>query len=167
MEHIMNPLVGVIMGSISDFETMKNTIYVLEDFGIPYEKRVISAHRTPNLLFEYASIAEERGLEILICAAGGAAHLPGMTASKTNLPVLGVPICSTVFQGMDSFFSISQMPKGVPVGTLAIGSAGAYNAALLAIKMLANKYSNFKEKLNQLREQQIKEVENMNNQINT
>ena len=134
------PLVGIIMGSQSDWETMRHTAAQLEELGVPYEAQVISAHRTPDLLFEYASGAAGRGLEIIIAAAGGAAHLAGVTAAKTCLPVLGVPMESQSLHGMDSLLSIVQMPGGVPVGTLAIGKPGAINAALLAAAMLGNKY---------------------------
>jgi 5-(carboxyamino)imidazole ribonucleotide mutase len=130
------PLVGVIMGSRSDWDTLKATVEVLEALGVPYEVRVVSAHRTPELLFEYASTAERRGLQVIIAGAGGAAHLPGMTASRTVLPVLGVPVRSKALQGLDSLLSIVQMPGGVPVGTLAIGEAGAVNAAVLAAQIL-------------------------------
>lgn len=126
------PIVGVIMGSRSDWETMRNAVDTLESLGVPHEVRVVSAHRTPDLLFEYAGTAESRGLEVIIAGAGGAAHLPGMVASKTVLPVLGVPVQSRSLKGMDSLLSIVQMPAGVPVGTLAIGTSGAVNAALLA-----------------------------------
>ncbi len=131
------PLVGLIMGSRSDWETMCHASETLDELGIPHERRVVSAHRTPDLLFEYASTAEERGLRVLIAGAGGAAHLPGMTAAKTTLPVLGVPVESKALSGMDSLLSIAQMPAGIPVGTLAIGRAGAVNAALLAASILA------------------------------
>ena len=131
------PLVGLIMGSRSDWETMRHASEILDELGIPHERRVVSAHRTPDLLFEYASKAEERGLRVLIAGAGGAAHLPGMTAAKTTLPVLGVPVESKALSGMDSLLSIAQMPAGIPVGTLAIGRAGAVNAALLAASILA------------------------------
>ena len=131
------PLVGLIMGSRSDWETMRHASEILDELGIPHERRVVSAHRTPDLLFEYASTAEERGLRVLIAGAGGAAHLPGMTAAKTTLPVLGVPVESKALSGMDSLLSIAQMPAGIPVGTLAIGRAGAVNAALLAASILA------------------------------
>jgi 5-(carboxyamino)imidazole ribonucleotide mutase len=130
------PLVGVIMGSRSDWETMKEAVEVLEELGVAHEVRVVSAHRTPDLLYEYASTAEERGLQVIIAGAGGAAHLPGMTAAKTMLPVLGVPVRSRALKGLDSLLSIVQMPGGVPVGTLAIGSAGAVNAALLAAQIV-------------------------------
>ena len=134
------PLVGIIMGSQSDWETMQHAAKQLEDLNVPHEVQVISAHRTPDLLFEYASSAEARGLEIIIAAAGGAAHLAGVTAAKTPLPVLGVPIESKSLHGMDSLLSMVQMPGGIPVGTLAIGKPGAINAALLAVAILGNKY---------------------------
>ena len=133
----MQPLVGLIMGSRSDWETMGHAAQTLEALGVPYEARVVSAHRTPDLLFEYAATAEGRGLEVIIAGAGGAAHLPGMTSAKTLLPVLGVPVGSKALKGIDSLLSIVQMPAGVPVGTLAIGRAGAVNAALLAAAILA------------------------------
>src|SRR5918912_4166787 len=131
------PLVGVIMGSRSDWETMRHAAETLEALGVPHETRVVSAHRTPDLLFEYAASAEERGLEVIVAGAGGAAHLPGMAAAKTGLPVLGVPVESKALAGVDSLLSIVQMPAGIPVGTLAIGRAGAVNAALLAAAILA------------------------------
>jgi len=137
-------LVGIIMGSQSDWETMQHTATQLDQLGVPYEVQVISAHRTPDLLFEYASGAAARGLEVIIAAAGGAAHLAGVTAAKTVLPVLGVPIESKALHGMDSLLSMVQMPGGVPVGTLAIGKAGAVNAALLATTMLGIKYKQFR-----------------------
>lgn len=130
------PLVGVIMGSKSDWDTMKHACETLEALGVPFEKRVVSAHRTPDLLMDYASEAESRGIEVIIAGAGGAAHLPGMVASKTVLPVLGVPVKSRALNGLDSLLSIVQMPGGVPVGTLAIGNSGAKNAALLACSIL-------------------------------
>ncbi len=154
----MNALVGVIMGSRSDWETMKYAVETLKSLGVPYEVRVVSAHRTPDLLFEYASTAESRGLEVIIAGAGGAAHLPGMTASKTTIPVLGVPIESQALKGLDSLLSIVQMPGGVPVGTLAIGKAGAINAALLATAILANKYPQFRSALHAYRERQTQSV---------
>lgn len=136
----MTALVGIIMGSSSDWETMQGAADTLAKLGVAHEVRVVSAHRTPDLLFEYAASARGRGLEVIIAGAGGAAHLPGMTASKTPLPVLGVPVQSKMLSGIDSLLSIAQMPAGVPVGTLAIGPAGAVNAALLAASILANKY---------------------------
>src|SRR5688572_5897730 len=137
----MKPLVGVIMGSSSDWETMKGAAEILEKLAIAHEVRVISAHRTPDLLFEYASGAKARGLEVIIAGAGGAAHLPGMTASKTHLPVLGVPVPSKSLSGLDSLLSIVQMPAGIPVATFAIGPAGAVNAALAAAAILALRYA--------------------------
>jgi 5-(carboxyamino)imidazole ribonucleotide mutase len=151
-------LVGVIMGSKSDWETMQHSVDILKQFSIPHEVRVVSAHRTPDLLFDYAASAEERGLEVIIAGAGGAAHLPGMTAAKTSLPVLGVPVESKTLKGIDSLLSIVQMPAGIPVATLAIGRAGAVNAALLAASILANKYPEIKEALKQYREAQTKAV---------
>jgi 5-(carboxyamino)imidazole ribonucleotide mutase len=136
----MTALVGIIMGSSSDWETMQGAADTLAKLGVAHEVRVVSAHRTPDLLFEYAAAARGRGLEVIIAGAGGAAHLPGMAASKTPLPVLGVPVQSKMLSGVDSLLSIAQMPAGVPVGTLAIGPAGAVNAALLAASILANKY---------------------------
>jgi 5-(carboxyamino)imidazole ribonucleotide mutase len=132
-----NPVVGVIMGSRSDWETMRHTVETLQELDIAHETQVVSAHRTPDLLFEYAASAADRGLKVLIAGAGGAAHLPGMTASKTHLPVLGVPVETKTLKGMDSLLSIVQMPAGVPVGALAIGRAGAINAGLLAASILA------------------------------
>lgn len=141
------PLVGVIMGSTSDWETMSHAARTLESLHIPFERRVVSAHRTPDLLFEYASGAEARGLRVIIAGAGGAAHLPGMTAAKTTLPVLGVPIESHALKGVDSLLSIVQMPAGIPVGTLAIGRAGAINAALLAASILAGEHPAIRQAL--------------------
>jgi 5-(carboxyamino)imidazole ribonucleotide mutase len=152
------PLVGIIMGSSSDWETMEHAARTLEETGVPYEKRVVSAHRTPDLLFEYASNAEKRGIEVIIAGAGGAAHLPGMTASKTVLPVLGVPVESKALKGLDSLLSIAQMPGGIPVGTLAIGKAGAINAALLAAAILGGKYPQIREALRKFRSSQTKRV---------
>jgi len=136
----MQPLVGIIMGSTSDWETMRPAAEALEKLGVPHEVRVVSAHRTPDLLFEYAATAASRGLEVLIAGAGGAAHLPGMAASKTTLPVLGVPVQSRALNGLDSLLSIVQMPAGVPVATFAIGAAGATNAALFAASVLAGRH---------------------------
>jgi 5-(carboxyamino)imidazole ribonucleotide mutase len=152
------PLVGVIMGSRSDWETMRYAVDTLTALGVPHESRVVSAHRTPDLLFEYARSAEERGVEVIIAGAGGAAHLPGMTSAKTLLPVLGVPVESKTLQGIDSLLSIVQMPAGVPVGTLAIGKAGAINAALLATAILANKHPRFREALAAFRDTQTQAV---------
>jgi 5-(carboxyamino)imidazole ribonucleotide mutase len=154
----MKPLVGIIMGSTSDWETMQHAVQLCVEFDVPHEVRVVSAHRTPDLLFEYASTAEERGLEVIIAGAGGAAHLPGMTAAKTTIPVLGVPIESRILKGMDSLLSIVQMPAGIPVGTLAIGRAGAVNAALMATAILANKYPQFRETLHAYRDEQTRKV---------
>jgi 5-(carboxyamino)imidazole ribonucleotide mutase len=151
-------LVAVIMGSTSDWETMQHSAETLKQLGIPHEVRVVSAHRTPDLLFDYAALAEQRGLEVIIAGAGGAAHLPGMTAAKTSLPVLGVPVESKALKGMDSLLSIVQMPAGIPVATLAIGRAGAVNAALLAASILANKYPDIKEALKNYREAQTQLV---------
>lgn len=142
-----HPLVGVIMGSTSDWDTMRESVSVLEDLGIPYEKHVVSAHRTPDWMFQYAEEAHTRGLEVIIAGAGGAAHLPGMTASKTHLPVIGVPVKSSTLNGIDSLLSIVQMPGGVPVATMAIGKAGAINAALMAARILAIKYPALYERL--------------------
>src|ERR1041385_8615567 len=150
------PLVGVIMGSQSDWETMQHTAAQLDELKVPYEVQIISAHRTPDLLFEYASGAAGRGLEIIIAAAGGAAHLAGVTAAKTALPVLGVPMESKSLNGMDSLLSMVQMPGGVPVGTLAIGKPGAVNAALLATAMLGNKYPEHRAAYENFRTDQTK-----------
>ncbi len=146
------------MGSRSDWETMRHAVETLETLGVPYEVQVVSAHRTPDKMFEYASTAASRGLEVIIAGAGGAAHLPGMTASKTTLPVLGVPIESHALKGLDSLLSIVQMPAGIPVGTMAIGKAGAINAALLATAILANKYPRFREALEAYRTRQTQAV---------
>jgi 5-(carboxyamino)imidazole ribonucleotide mutase len=154
----MNPLVGIIMGSSSDWETMQSAAAMLDKLSIPHEVRVVSAHRTPDLLFEYAGTARSRGLEVIIAGAGGAAHLPGMTAAKTSLPVLGVPVQSKALNGMDSLLSIVQMPAGIPVATFAIGAAGAANAALCAAAILANKYPAIATSLDAFREQQTSSV---------
>jgi 5-(carboxyamino)imidazole ribonucleotide mutase len=154
----MQPLVGLIMGSRSDWETMSHAAQTLETLEVPYEARVVSAHRTPDLLFEYAATAEQRGLEVIIAGAGGAAHLPGMTSAKTLLPVLGVPVESKALKGVDSLLSIVQMPAGIPVGTLAIGRAGAINAALLATAILARKHPQFQDALRRYREHQTQSV---------
>lgn len=154
----MPPLVGVIMGSRSDWETMSHAVEKLTELGVPHEVRVVSAHRTPDLLFEYAATAEARGLEVIIAGAGGAAHLPGMTASKTVLPVLGVPVESKALHGMDSLLSIVQMPPGIPVGTLAIGRAGAINAALLATAIVANRHPEYRDALRRFRDEQTRAV---------
>lgn len=143
----MKPLVGVIMGSSSDWETMRHATETLSALDIPFEQEVVSAHRTPDKLFQYAEGAKQRGIEVIIAGAGGAAHLPGMAAAKTALPVLGVPVQSKALNGMDSLLSIAQMPAGIPVGTLAIGRAGAVNAALLAAAILGNKYTEIAEAL--------------------
>ena len=148
------PLVGVIMGSKSDWETMRHADEMLDRFDVPHECRIVSAHRTPQWLAEYAQTAEERGLQAIIAGAGGAAHLPGMTAAQTLLPVLGVPVQSQALQGLDSLLSIVQMPGGVPVAALAIGKAGAINAALLAVSILANNRPELREKLRKFRQQQ-------------
>jgi len=154
----MNPLVGIIMGSTSDWETMRHAVEMLDQLQVPNETKVVSAHRTPDLLFEYASSAESRGLEVIIAGAGGAAHLPGMASAKTVLPVLGVPVESAVLRGVDSLLSIVQMPGGIPVGTLAIGKAGAINAALLATAILGNKYPQYRAALHEFRQEQTQKV---------
>ncbi|MDG4553337.1 MAG: 5-(carboxyamino)imidazole ribonucleotide mutase [Candidatus Competibacter sp.] len=154
----MNPLVGLIMGSKSDWSTLEHAANVLDTLGVPHEVRVVSAHRTPDLLFEYAAGAEARGLEVIIAGAGGAAHLPGMVAAKTVLPVLGVPVQSQSLNGLDSLLSIVQMPGGIPVGALAIGKAGAINAALLAAALLGNKYPAIREAVRAFRERQTATV---------
>jgi 5-(carboxyamino)imidazole ribonucleotide mutase len=152
------PLVGVVMGSNSDWPVMQHAVQQLEAFGVPHEYRVVSAHRTPDLLFEYAATARERGLQAIIAGAGGAAHLPGMLAAKTTVPVLGVPVPSRYLKGQDSLLSIVQMPKGVPVATFAIGEAGAANAGLFAVSMLANGDPALADKLAEFREQQEQAV---------
>ncbi|AOE88220.1 5-(carboxyamino)imidazole ribonucleotide mutase [Pseudomonas sp. MOB-449] len=150
----MSALVGVIMGSKSDWSTLSHTTEMLDKLGIPYEVQVVSAHRTPDLLFQYAEEAEGRGIEVIIAGAGGAAHLPGMCAAKTHLPVLGVPVQSSMLSGVDSLLSIVQMPAGIPVATLAIGKAGAINAALLAASILGGKYPKYHVALKDFRREQ-------------
>lgn len=154
----MTVLVGIIMGSTSDWETMQFAAQTLEKLGISHEVEVVSAHRTPDKLFAYAENAQEKGLEVIIAGAGGAAHLPGMTAAKTAVPVLGVPVQSKALNGMDSLLSIVQMPAGIPVGTLAIGKAGAINAALLAAAIVSNKHIEFRAALNTFRQEQTDTV---------
>lgn len=154
----VNPKVGIIMGSKSDWETMRHASETLNELGVPHECRVVSAHRTPDEMFRYAEQAEGRGIEVIIAGAGGAAHLPGMTAAKTRLPVLGVPVQSRALKGMDSLLSIVQMPKGIPVGTLAIGEAGAVNAALLAAAILALRDRALAKRLQAYRDGQTKRV---------
>ncbi len=156
----MKPLVGIIMGSTSDWETMRHAVETLEELDVSFEAEVVSAHRTPDKLFHYAEEAEGRGIEIIIAGAGGAAHLPGMTAAKTTLPVLGVPVQSKALNGMDSLLSIAQMPAGIPVGTLSIGRAGAVNAALLAAAMLGNKHAKIRTALKAYRARQTERVLN-------
>jgi 5-(carboxyamino)imidazole ribonucleotide mutase len=158
MDADAQPLVAVIMGSKSDWETLRHADEILTQFGVPHECRIVSAHRTPDWLVEFAKTAEERGLEVIIAGAGGAAHLPGMTAAHTILPVLGVPVESQALKGMDSLLSIVQMPSGIPVGTLAIGKAGATNAALLAIAILGNSRPELRAKLRQFRVEQTAKV---------
>lgn len=158
MSDATQPLVGVIMGSKSDWPTMKNTVDMLEQFGVPHEVKVVSAHRTPDLMFEYAEQAESRGLEVIIAGAGGAAHLPGMVAAKTLVPVLGVPVQSKALSGEDSLLSIVQMPGGIPVGTLAIGDAGAKNAGILASQMVSNSRPVIREAIRNFRETQTQTV---------
>ena len=154
MAKMPSPLVGVIMGSASDFETMQHACATLEELAVPFEKHVVSAHRTPDRLFEYAASAADRGLRVIIAGAGGAAHLPGMCASKTHLPVLGVPVESKALAGVDSLLSIVQMPAGIPVGTLAIGKPGAINAALLAAAILALSDDALRQRLLDYRQRQ-------------
>lgn len=152
------PLIGVVMGSDSDWPTMQAAAVILKDFGVPFEAKVVSAHRTPDLLFDYAAMAGERGLKAIIAGAGGAAHLPGMLAAKTTVPVLGVPVQSKALSGVDSLHSIVQMPKGIPVATFAIGEAGAANAALFAVAMLANEDPELAAKLQKFRQAQTEKV---------
>ncbi len=154
----MTTLVGVIMGSKSDWPTMKHAVEMLEEFGVPHEVKVVSAHRTPDLMFEYAATASERGLKVIIAGAGGAAHLPGMVAAKTIVPVLGVPVQSRALSGQDSLLSIVQMPGGIPVGTLAIGEAGAKNAGILAAQIVANENEAIREKVAAFRAKQTQDV---------
>jgi 5-(carboxyamino)imidazole ribonucleotide mutase len=154
----MTTLVGVIMGSKSDWPTMKHAVEMLEEFGVPHEVKVVSAHRTPDLMFEYAATASERGLKVIIAGAGGAAHLPGMVAAKTIVPVLGVPVQSRALSGQDSLLSIAQMPGGIPVGTLAIGDAGAKNAGILAAQIVANEDEVVREKVAAFRAKQTQDV---------
>lgn len=156
----LGPLVAVIMGSKSDWETMRHADEVLTNLGVRHECRIVSAHRTPAWMAEFASLAESRGIEVIIAGAGGAAHLPGMVAAQTLIPVLGVPVESHALKGMDSLLSIVQMPGGIPVGTMAIGKAGATNAALLAVAILANTRAELREKLRQFREEQTARVLN-------
>jgi 5-(carboxyamino)imidazole ribonucleotide mutase len=152
------PLVAVVMGSSSDWETMRHAVEMLERFGVPHERQIVSAHRTPEWMAEFAATAEGRGLEVIIAGAGGAAHLPGMVAAHTIVPVLGVPVESAALKGLDSLLSINQMPGGVPVGTLAIGKAGATNAALLAVSILSNSRPDLRAKLRAFREEQTQRV---------
>jgi 5-(carboxyamino)imidazole ribonucleotide mutase len=154
----MKPLVGVIMGSSSDWDTMQHCVALLDQLGVAHEVRVVSAHRTPDLLFEYASTARSRGIEVIIAGAGGSAHLPGMTAAKTSLPVIGVPVQSKTLNGLDSLLSIVQMPAGIPVATVAIGTAGAKNAALLAASILAGRHALIGEALDRHRARQTEDV---------
>ena len=154
----MGVVVGVIMGSKSDWPTMKHAVDMLEEFGVAHEVQVVSAHRTPDLMFEYASTASDRGLKVIIAGAGGAAHLPGMVAAKTIVPVLGVPVQSRALSGQDSLLSIAQMPGGIPVGTLAIGEAGAKNAGILAAQIIANEDTAVRAKVSAFRAQQTQDV---------
>lgn len=158
MSEETKPLAGVVMGSRSDWDTMRYAVEILERLGVPHEVRVVSAHRTPDLLFEYADSAEDRGLQVIIAGAGGAAHLPGMLAAKTVVPVLGVPVQSRALNGLDSLLSIVQMPSGVPVGTLAIGEAGAVNAALLAAAIVGNGQPEIRQALEEFRAEQTRAV---------
>ena len=162
----MSALVGVIMGSKSDWPTMKNATEILEELGVSYEVKVVSAHRTPDLMFEYAETAEERGLEVIIAGAGGSAHLPGMVASKTIIPVLGVPVQSKALSGHDSLLSIVQMPGGIPVGTLAIGDSGAKNAGILAAQIVGNHNEDVRKRVSKFRLDQTQNVLNNPNPKN-
>lgn len=155
------PIVGVVMGSNSDWKVMSQACEVLRDFGVPHEAKVVSAHRTPDAMFEYAETAAERGIQVIIAGAGGAAHLPGMLASKTIVPVLGVPVTSRALKGLDSLLSIAQMPKGIPVATFAIGEPGAANAGLFAVSMLANNDEKYAKKLSTFRKKQRTRVRAM------
>jgi 5-(carboxyamino)imidazole ribonucleotide mutase len=158
-------LVSVVFGSHSDWETMKESTLILDHFKIPYEKQIVSAHRSPDLMFEFAKSARNRGIQVIIAGAGGAAHLPGMIASLTTIPVLGVPIMSQALNGLDSLYSIVQMPKGVPVGTLAIGKSGATNAGLLAVRILSNKDANLDKALSDYSENQKIEALSKNKEL--
>tara|TARA_B100001964_G_C14083641_1_gene531499 strand:+ start:336 stop:824 length:489 start_codon:yes stop_codon:yes gene_type:complete len=162
----MSALVGVIMGSKSDWPTMKNATDMLDEFGVAYEVKVVSAHRTPDLMFEYAETAQDRGLEVIIAGAGGSAHLPGMVASKTIVPVLGVPVQSKALSGQDSLLSIVQMPGGIPVGTLAIGESGAKNAGILAAQIVGNHDEKVRQKVAKFRSEQTQTVLNNPNPDN-
>lgn len=163
---IMQPIISIIMGSKSDWETMKKAAQVLEDFGVVYEKKVVSAHRTPDLMFRYAEEARGRGIKVIIAGAGGAAHLPGMVAAKTTLPVIGVPVKSRALSGVDSLYSIVQMPGGVPVATMAIGEAGATNAALFALRLLSVEDAKIAQALADFVEKQGKIAEESSNELN-
>ena len=162
----MQPIISIIMGSKSDWETMKKVAQVLEDFGVVYEKKVVSAHRTPDLMFRYAEEARVRGIKVIIAGAGGAAHLPGMVAAKTTLPVIGVPVKSRALSGVDSLYSIVQMPGGVPVATMAIGEAGATNAALFALRLLSVEDTKIAQALADFTEKQGKIAEESSNELN-
>ncbi|MCW1059964.1 5-(carboxyamino)imidazole ribonucleotide mutase [Streptococcus anginosus] len=162
----MQPIISIIMGSKSDWETMKKAAQVLEDFGVAYEKKVVSAHRTPDFMFRYAEEARARGIKVIIAGAGGAAHLPGMVAAKTTLPVIGVPVKSRALSGVDSLYSIVQMPGGVPVATMAIGEAGATNAALFALRLLSVEDANIAQALADFTEKQGKIAEESSNELN-
>ena len=155
------PIVGVVMGSNSDWKVMSQACEILKEFGVPFESKVVSAHRTPDLLFEYAETAADRGIQVIIAGAGGAAHLPGMLASKTIIPILGVPVTSRALKGLDSLLSIAQMPKGIPVATFAIGEPGAANAGLFAVSMLANNDEKYAKKLTAFRKKQRTKVRAM------
>lgn len=162
----MQPIISIIMGSKSDWETMKKAAQVLEDFGVVYEKKVVSAHRTPDLMFRYAEEVRARGIKVIIAGAGGAAHLPGMVAAKTTLPVIGVPVKSRALSGVDSLYSIVQMPGGVPVATMAIGEAGATNAALFALRLLSVEDTKIAQALADFAEKQGKIAEESSNELN-